>query len=407
MKRFILLIAILLPYVANASQPRKVLIIGIDGTRSDALQQASTPNIDAIISNSFFTYESWHRGITISGPTWSSIMCGVEYPKHGVTDNTYSNSQFNIYPYFTTRAKSCLPDLYCVQIVQWTAMSNYVYNDSWNKKIIVDDGQGSQSVSQAQAQLANPNLDVLFVYFDEVDIAGHTSGFSPYNPDYMNAIETVDGHIGSILTALHNRSNYANEEWIVLLTTDHGGILKGHGGLTPWERNIWWIGAGNRKGTHQLKNVKDPGNIQLGIYSPVIAAQSPGPCDIAVTALDHLLKNDCGINPEWNLDGKSWLDSIYVETVTALTDLKAPDLNLVSYPNPSNGLVIFEYANPNREKVTYGITDIHGRKLVIQNEAFKLGPTEFTLDLHDKPKGIYLVTIVIGQSKQTHRITIE
>ena len=72
-----------------ASQPRKVLIIGIDGLRTDALQQANTPNLDALIASGFYTYESWHEGITVSGPSWSTIMCGVEFPKHGVTSNSY------------------------------------------------------------------------------------------------------------------------------------------------------------------------------------------------------------------------------------------------------------------------------------------------------------------------------
>ena len=90
MKQLFLIASILLvQQITYASQPRKVLIIGIDGTRSDALQDANTPNIDAILFNSFFTYEAWHHGITISGPSWSSILTGVEYTKHGVRDNTY------------------------------------------------------------------------------------------------------------------------------------------------------------------------------------------------------------------------------------------------------------------------------------------------------------------------------
>jgi predicted AlkP superfamily phosphohydrolase/phosphomutase len=227
MKQFLLIALMLLEIqYLQASQPRKVLIIGVDGTRPDALQDANTSNIDGIIANSFFSYEAWHHGITISGSSWSSILTGVEYTKHGVTDNTYNNSKFYTYPYFTTRAKSCLPDLYCVQITQWVAMSDYVYNDGWNKKILVDDGAGDQTVAKTQEELKNPDLDVLFVYFDEVDLAGHASGFSRFNPEYIRAIETVDGHIGNIITALHNRVNYANEEWIILIVTDHGGIFK-------------------------------------------------------------------------------------------------------------------------------------------------------------------------------------
>ena len=46
----------------------KVLIIGIDGCRPDALQQANTPNIDQFLSNSIYSWDALNDGITISGP---------------------------------------------------------------------------------------------------------------------------------------------------------------------------------------------------------------------------------------------------------------------------------------------------------------------------------------------------
>ena len=94
---------ILMALGSFASQKRKVLIIGWDGVHSDALQQANTPNLDSLISEGLFTYDSWHPGITLSGPSWSTIMTGVWWNKHGVSSNTYIGSKFNDYPYFTTR----------------------------------------------------------------------------------------------------------------------------------------------------------------------------------------------------------------------------------------------------------------------------------------------------------------
>ena len=399
-------IMILVLEVIQASQPRKVLIIGIDGARSDAFQDANTPNIDAILSNSFFTYESWHHAITISGPSWSSILTGAEYTKHGVKDNSYSNSAFNIYPYFTTRAKRCLPDLYCVQVTQWAPMSDQVYNDGWNKKIIVDDGAGDQTVSKTLEELNDPNLDVLFTYFDEVDLAGHASGFSRYNPEYVHAIETVDSHIGKIIVGLHNRTNYETEQWIVLLVTDHGGILTGHGGHTPGERKIWWIGAGNRTGKHEMTNVQDPGSIAVGIFNPAIAAKSPGQCDIALTALDHLLRGSaCGINPEWNLDGKSWLDSIYTDPITGITEHADEAFDFLCYPNPADCFVTVVLNNP-REAISYEVTDANGKQ-VEQNTITEKSRNNFQLDFCNKTKGVYFVTIITGRQRTTRKMNIK
>lgn len=392
--------------VMQASQPRKVLIIGIDGTRSDALQDANTPNIDAILTNGFFTYEAWHHGITISGPSWSSILTGAEYTKHGVKDNSYANSQFNSYPYFTTHAKSCLPNLYCVQVTQWAAMSDNVYNDGWNKKIIVEDGAGDQTVTKTQEELMNPDLDVLFAYFDEVDLAGHSSGFSRNNPKYIQAIETVDGHVGKIIAALHNRANYINEQWIVLLVTDHGGIFNGHGGDTPGERKIWWIGSGNRKGMHQLTNVQDPGSIHVGIYNPAIATKSPGQCDIALTALDHLFRGSlCNIHTEWNLDGKSWLDSIYIDHPTGMNESANTSFDFTCYPNPNTGTVSILLMNPRKKAIKYEVTDISG-KCLEQRDLNDVNDN-LQIDFPNRSKGVYFITIHFGNTRTTRKIILE
>jgi len=410
MKRITFIAAILLTQFVMASQNRKVLIIGMDGVRSDALQQANTPNIDALISNSFFTYESYHRGITVSGPSWSTIMCGVEYNKHGVTDNSYANSQYNTYPYFPTRAKSCLPDLYCVQISQWAPMSDNVYNDGWDLKLLVQDGQGSQSVTAAQNQLVNPNLDAMFVYFDECDLAGHASGFSPNNPIYMNAIETVDGHIGSIITALQNRPGYADEEWIILLTTDHGGIGNGHGGNSSQERGIWWIGSGNNISPKQMTGVTDPGSIALGNFNAGVSAQSPCQADIAATALDHLLRgSNCNptINPSWNLDGKSWLDSLYTPPALAVNELPVVNFDFVYFPNPSTDLVSLWFQNDQNEVISYEITDINGQLVESDSHVQGLTPNKLNISFIDKPKGEYFITLIIGDKKQTKKVIIE
>jgi hypothetical protein len=410
MKKFTIIALALLSNLAIFAQNRKVLIIGIDGTRSDALQQANTPNIDAIISQSFFTYESYHRGITVSGPSWSTIMCGVEYNKHGVTDNSYANSHYDQYPYFPTRAKTCLPDLYCVQVSQWAPMSDNVYNDGWDAKILVQDGQGAQSVTATQTQLQNPNLDVLFVYFDEVDLAGHASGFSPTNPVYMAAIQTVDTHIGSIITALENRPTYADEEWIILITTDHGGIGTGHGGVTNQERKIWWIGKGNLPAPKQLTGVSDPGTIYLGLYDPVVGAQSPGQADIAATALDYLLReSSCSptLNPDWDLDGKSWVDSLYISPIVGVNQIKEDKFNFVYFPNPATDLVSLWFDNKNHESVSFEITDLNGNTIQQELNVTCLTNNKLNIDFKDKPKGVYFITLYVGSNKETKKIIIE
>ncbi len=406
MKKFfsLFLLAILFVSASQASQKRKVLILGIDGVRADALQLAKTPNLDSLTANGTYTYNAWCLGITVSGPSWSTIMTGVWYQKHGVTDNSYVGSKYSQYPYFPTLAKQVKPNLNCVQITEWNPMSDLVYNDGWNKKIKTgDDGNNYLTAQIAKPYLRDSaDLDVLFVYLDKCDITGHNSGFSPTNPAYIRAIESCDSSVGEMMKDLYSRPNYANEDWLVLVITDHGGIAKGHGGNTDDERRIWWIGAGNSVKKQQIF-APDPGSYRKpsGVDANLLKL-SPVQADIAVTALHHLLY-DAGINPEnqpqWNLDGKSWL----AQFTSSVQDIsESPSIKI--YPNPSRGLFTIWFENSDNDIVDYSIVDVSGRTVETgkTNSAHKL-----TVDISGKAKGSYFAVIKTSKHTISQKIVLE
>lgn len=400
MKKSILFLATLFSLTLTAQTgERKVMVIGIDGTRSDALQQANMPNVDGLISGGLATFDAWHCGITVSAPSWSDVMCGVWEAKHGVTSNSYTNSDYNTYPYFVTRAKEHRPDLYAVQVTEWAPMSDLVYNDGWDEKIKVPDGAGTPTAEAAVTALQNDELDVLFVYFDAVDLAGHASGFSTANPSYMAALEGVDVHVGTVLNALYARPNYANEDWLILVITDHGGIGTGHGGGTQVERKIWWIGKGS---TIDLQTIsgEDPGSYQYNgipyFVAPVDPAklkQTPVQTDIGVTALHHLLY-DLDINPEevpaWNLDGKSWL-----KKTTSIKQNTTTQPNVVLYPNPTSQFLSIWFENKTNETVNLTITNLEGK--VFTAPVTTSNANKITLDIQNLAQGNYIATLTIGK----------
>jgi predicted AlkP superfamily phosphohydrolase/phosphomutase len=92
---------------------KKVLIIGIDGCRTDALLAAKAPNLYALIRAGAFADKTRiisprPAGVadTISGPGWSSILTGVSADKHGVRDNQFQKPNFKDYPN-SVRHTSC------------------------------------------------------------------------------------------------------------------------------------------------------------------------------------------------------------------------------------------------------------------------------------------------------------
>ncbi|MGB3085458.1 MAG: alkaline phosphatase family protein, partial [Saprospiraceae bacterium] len=293
---------------------RKVLLIGIDGVRSDVLQIARTPNIDFIAENGFGTFESWHQDITISAPSWSSILCGVYHNKHGVLNNSFNGSRYDKYPMLCTLGKQVNPDLKFGMYMEWSKFRRVNESLGWDQIITGSLGRTEKTTTEAKEWVVSTDLDFYFVYLAAADLIGHILGFSQYNPFYVNAIENIDHSVGVLINALKERPQYMEEDWLILVTTDHGGQLLNHGGYSQAERQVFWF-AYNDRIKQCLQIGVDMGNcndISNPICFPVRPACPVQP-DIAVTALHHLLY-DQGWKPEcndaWSLDGYSWLSSM-------------------------------------------------------------------------------------------------
>lgn len=94
MRHLIFLLIVLLPSIVDCQIVKKVMVIGIDGVRPDALEVADTPHIDNLISNGIYSPDALNDDITISGPGWSAVLCGVWSNKHLVFDNDFSGNNY-------------------------------------------------------------------------------------------------------------------------------------------------------------------------------------------------------------------------------------------------------------------------------------------------------------------------
>ncbi len=222
---------------------KKALIIGIDGCMPTGIIAANTPHLDALMANGTFSLDARNERTTSSGPGWSSILTGVWEEKHGVTDNSFNGSKYDRYPHIFKYIKDAYPESRNVSISEWAPINDQIaqeYADSVKKT-----SHASDTESKAVAELGVAGLTSLFLHFDAPDHAGHSTGFSPSNSNYIDAIEEVDEAIGNVIAAMKARDNYTNEEWIVVITTDHGGIGTSHGGNSEEERIVFFIVNGH------------------------------------------------------------------------------------------------------------------------------------------------------------------
>ncbi len=260
---------------------KHVLVIGIDGVRPDALKVSDTPNMDKLINAGAVSYNAYAGGefgmetqqATSGGPGWSSILTGVWVNKHNVSDNGFSDPNYDEYPCFFTRIKEVRPNAYLSSIVHWEPINNYIIEDADYE----DEGSDVIVAVKAVAHLESQDPDVLFLHFDDVDHAGHAYEYSPTIPEYVESIHVVDKYIGSVITGIESRSNYKNEDWLIIITTDHGGSGSSHGGQSDVERTIPFIVSGK--------------NTQKGEIS-----QGPGHVAVPATVCKHL---EIEVNPDW------------------------------------------------------------------------------------------------------------
>jgi len=260
---------------------KHALVIGVDGLRPDAVKVAYTPNLDALIANGAVSYDAYAGGelgkstqqATSSGPSWSSILTGVWIDKHNVPDNSFKNPNYAKYPHFFKQIKEKKPTAYLSSIVHWKPINQFILSDADYE----DSGNDAAVALKAVFHLGKNDPDVLFLHFDDVDGAGHSFGYGPEIQDYLAVVSKTDTLIGQVLRKIEGRPRAKYEDWLIIVVSDHGGIMTGHGGQTPEERFVFLLASGGATLKEEI---------------------SPGPGIVAVpsTVFKHL---DLPIEPTW------------------------------------------------------------------------------------------------------------
>jgi predicted AlkP superfamily pyrophosphatase or phosphodiesterase len=277
---FIGVLASLLPAMAAGQSPEaRVLVIGIDGVRVDMLARAGTPTLDSLAAAGFFSDEAKTRVRTVSGPGWSSMLTGVRTAKHGVDSNDFSGNRYEDWPDFLTRLEREHPQLGTFAVLDWpplgtTDSGGPLISDAIDVKLNFDgetDGYGpadSASVEAASAHLAVADVHAAFVYLGDPDVVSHET--DSFSAEYRASIERADAQVARLLRALRSRPDYETENWLVLVSTDHGrNDAGGHGGGSPSETTIFFLASGPA-------------------VSPGRTDCPPEIVDVAATALAHL-----------------------------------------------------------------------------------------------------------------------
>jgi hypothetical protein len=296
----------------------RALLIGIDGLQFEQLKQL----IDAGKAPAIGQFQlgmSYTGGIvgtstqqpTLSGPGWTTLLTGAWVNRHrvGGNDSGLRNRTDSLFKLISLSA----PTRHTASIVSWNPINDNFADDLGAGFIelgVKCGGDDQCATDRTVQELQGGNFDFIFVHLDQPDSAGHENGFGPR---YREAVERVDKQVGQIMAALAKRKQQKPEEdWLVILTTDHGRRLPDgyeHGEQSRSEKTVF-IGL-NKPGNEEfVQPFSDPINPGLGgLYGFSTLA------DVAPTILVHLGINP---NPERHLiDGVPLIGPVGVRQLTA------------------------------------------------------------------------------------------
>ena len=214
----------------------KALVIMLDGMRADAVENvASAPNLRMLRDG------KWQPGYkcawsldantildaqTISGPNHVAIACGVTFKKHRVPDNGKNVCDHKMWPSWLVRLVSAKPAMKALFMYSWK-WDESVSPDPRVEFVHATDASNAAAMPRRLAAADAP--DAVQWYIDWPDHGGHSFGYYPYTTGYFNTVYLSDKAIGAALKAIASRPTFAQEDWLIVVTADHGGYHNSHG----------------------------------------------------------------------------------------------------------------------------------------------------------------------------------
>ena len=253
-------------------QTGKVLWIVMDGASGIAVKQAynnkKAPNIRKMLENSVYTFEGLadtHAEDTITNlKGWQNLLTG----------STDAEGQpISI----LKRLKESKADSRTALFASDDSFYNLYAADADTPFNGENDGKVMEQAVAALSATDEAAPDFSIIEFDGVEKAGRASGFYDEEGQYateevLTAVSVIDGYIARITKALQARPNYKRENWMVMVTSNYGGLESNEGDnvYEMKDRNIFSMLWSSRINSKLLQKPLDD-ELSYSYYAPIFS----------------------------------------------------------------------------------------------------------------------------------------
>ncbi len=236
--------AALVAVPAPASAARHVIVVSLDGLRPDVALRADMPAFRALMHRGAFTMYATTTDVAITLPSHTSMLTGVPPEQHGITYNADPRPTDKPAPDWPTLFEIAhRAGLSTAMAVGKSKFSVLCPPRALDASFVPPPGSvysDSAVAATAARWISTRRPRVLFVHLPGLDAIGHAKGWG--SAEQVAGAEAVDRAFAVVLRAVAHAG--LTDSTLIIVSADHGGAGKTHGGLDARSRLIPWLAAG-------------------------------------------------------------------------------------------------------------------------------------------------------------------
>lgn len=273
MKKLILVFAMCLACVICVqakSGAGHVVLVGLDGWGAYSMPRAEMPTVKALMDKGCYTMAKRSVLPSSSAVNWASMFMGACPELHGYTQwgsrtpelPSRELNENGIFPTIFSILREARPDAEIGCLYEWDGIKYVVdtLSVSFHAQAVGAEENSEPLCLMAEEYIKEKKPQLLAVVFDNPDHVGHVSGHD--TDAYYAKLEQLDSYIARIVAATKDAG--IADDTVFIITSDHGGIDRNHGGKTMREMETPFIIAG--------KNVRRAGLIDDSMMQFDVAA---------------------------------------------------------------------------------------------------------------------------------------